>query len=112
MLVSSAYLFGQDFRTATNAQTETASYAVRSRLDFEPATLGDSAASGYQFLDPVSGASRSSFSANSGTNPNPRCASASGVVALTSDTNDYREAGLSFRGPDRKFYNAIWSWDR
>mgnify|MGYP000706377954 CR=1 FL=1 len=101
---------GPTFLTATNGENETATYAKRGRLDYEPAAYGDATANATAFADPRAGTSMSSFTSSSGTNPNPRCAQAS-VVALTSSISDYREAGLSFRGSDRKLYNAIWMWD-
>jgi hypothetical protein len=44
--------------------------------------------------------SLSPYSQNASTNPNPRCGN-TGVVPLTANVNDYREAGLTFRGSDR-----------
>ncbi len=108
--VGSGYLFSQNFATATNSQAETANHGLRTRLDFEPLALGDLSAPGREFAKVVAGTSLSTFTANSGTNPNPRCTSPN-VVPLTANTSDYREAGLSFRGTDRKLYNAIWFWD-
>lgn len=108
--VGSAYLFSQNFATATNGQGETASYGARARLDFDPLALGALSALGYGWASPRSGTSLSSFTANSGTNPNPRCGPTD-VLPLTTSQSDYREIGLSFRGPDRKLYNAIWFWD-
>lgn len=108
--VGSGWLFGQNFATATNSENETATFAKRGRLDYEPAAYGDTSAAATAFADPRAGTSMSSFTSSSGTNPNPRCAQAS-VVALTTSISDYREAGLSFRGSDRKLYNAIWMWD-
>ena len=108
--VGSSYLFSQNFATLANSQAETATYGLRTRLDFEPATLGDTSAAGFEFASVVAGTSLSTFTSSSGTNPNPRCTSTN-VVPLTANTSDYREAGLSFRGTDRKLYNAIWLWD-
>jgi len=108
--VGSAYLFSQNFASATNSQGETANYALRTRIDFEPVALGDTVANGWRFASVVAGTSLSPSTANSGTNPNPRCTSQA-VVPLTTNPSDYREAGLSFRGTDRKLYNAIWFWD-
>ncbi len=109
--ILSAYLFGQNFASATNAQNETANHGLRTRLDFEPAAYGNTTAPGIRFASMVAGTSMSSYTANSGTNPNPRCGGAPGVVPLTSNIADYREAGLSFRGTDRKLYVSIWLWD-
>ena len=108
--VGSSYLFSQNFATLANSQAETATYGLRTRLDFEPAALGDTNAVGFEFASVVAGTSLSTFTENRGTNPNPRCTSTN-VVPLTTNTSDYREAGLSFRGIDRKLNNAIWFWD-
>lgn len=108
--VGSAYLFSQNFAQATNGQGETASYGARARLDFDPLALGDRSARGIDWASARSGTALSSFTANVGTNPNPRCGSTD-VLPLTANPNDYREIGLGFRGADRKFYNAVWFWD-
>ena len=108
--VGSSYLFGQNFASVVNSEGETANYGRRGRLDFEPAALGDTSGAGIAFASAVAGTSLSSSTASASTNPNPRCTSTD-VVPLTTNTNDYREAGLSFRGTDRKLYNAIWFWD-
>ena len=108
--VGSSYLFSQNFATATNSQGESASYGLRTRLDFEPKALGDLSSSGVAFASVVAGTSLSPNTATSGSNPNPRCTSTD-LVPLTTNTSDYREAGLSFRNADRKLYNAVWFWD-
>ncbi len=108
--VGSSYLFGQNFATLNNNQGESANYAHRARLDFEPAVLGNTSATGFEFATVASGTSLSTFTQNAGTNPNPRCTSTD-LVPLSANTNDYREAGLSFRGSDRKLYQTIWFWD-
>jgi hypothetical protein len=108
--VGSGYIFGSNFATATNSENETASYGLRSRLDFEPLALGNLAAPGRAFASVVAGTSMSTFTASNGSNPNPRCTSTD-VAPLTTNISDYREAGLAFRGTDRKLYNAIWFWD-
>jgi hypothetical protein len=108
--VGSAYLFTQNFAQATNGQGETATYGARARLDFDPLALGDLSARGIGWASAQSGTSLSSFTANVGTNPNPRCGSTD-LLPLTTSVSDYRELGLTFRGPDRKLYNAIWFWD-
>jgi hypothetical protein len=108
--VGSAYIFGSNIASATNSEAETANYFLRTRLDLEPAAYGNLTAQGYQFASVVAGTSMSTYTASNGTNPNPRCTSPD-VPALTTNTNDYREAGLAFRGTDRKLYNAIWFWD-
>jgi hypothetical protein len=107
--VASSYLFSQNFVSATNSESETANYGRRTRLDFRPTAYGDSSGSGREFASVVSGTSMSTTTASSGTNPNPRCTNTD-LVELTTTNNAYREAGLSFRGPDRKFYNAITFW--
>lgn len=108
--VGSSYLFSQNFATLANSQAETASFGLRTRLDFEPKALGDLSASGVAFASVVAGTSLSPSTATLGSNPNPRCTSTD-LVPLTSNVSDYREAGLSFRSADRKLYNAIWFWD-
>jgi hypothetical protein len=107
---ASAYLFGQNFAQATNAQNESANYAFRGRLDFLPAQYGQTTMTGSGFATPASGTSLSPSTANASTNPNPRCGPRQ-VVPLTENTSDYREAGIGFRDKDRKFYNAVWFWD-
>jgi glucoamylase len=110
--VGSAYLFGRNSAQATNAQNEFASFGARTRIDYEPVAFGDTTAPAVRFATTASSASLSTFSTNAGTNPNPRCAGLAGLLPLTPDINDYREAGLSFRNAaDRKLYNAIWFWD-
>ena len=106
----SGYVFGQDFLTTINSQSETASFGYRARLDLLPARYGDLTMSGSELVSGPAGTALSTSTRNSGTNPNPRC-TVNQVPALTDNINDYREAGLGFRGPDRKFYNAIWFWD-
>ena len=108
--VGSSYLFSSNFATATNSEAETASYGLRTRLDFEPLVLGDLTDTGRAFASVVAGTSLSPSTSSVSTNPNPRCTSTS-LVPLTTNSNDYREAGLAFRGSDRKLYNAIWFWD-
>lgn len=108
--VTSGYVFGQDFLNTTNSAGERATFAYRSRLDLLPARYGDLTLAGTELVSGPSGTSLSTSTQNSGSNPNPRCTGNS-VPALTDNTSDYREVGLGFRGPDRKFYNAIWFWD-
>jgi hypothetical protein len=107
--VGSSYLFSQNFLSATNSESETATYARRTRLDFRPTAFGDSSATGKEFASVASSASLSPSTATIGTNPNPRCTNTD-LVELTTTNSAYREAGLSFRGADRKFYNAITFW--
>ncbi|MBI5719585.1 MAG: hypothetical protein HZC37_18095 [Burkholderiales bacterium] len=108
--VTSGYLFGSNFATATNAQNETAGYSLRGRVDYEPAALGDLTAAAWRLASPVAGTSLSPSTANSGTNPNPRCGAAV-LPPLTTTTSDYREIGVFTRGPDRQLRQAIWFWD-
>ena len=108
--VDSGYVFGQDFLTTANAQNETASFGYRARLDLRPARFGDLALTGFELVSGPAGTALSTSTQSSGSNPNPRCTGTS-VPALTNSISDYREAGLGFRGPDRRFYNAIWFWD-
>jgi hypothetical protein len=109
--IGGAYLFGQNRVSATNAENETANYFKRGRLDFEIKVLGDTMASGLEFADPRSSVSMSPTTANVLTNPNPRCTDAN-VEPLDGDASrlSYREIGIIFRGPDRKFYNEITFW--
>lgn len=109
--IGGAYLFGQNRVSATNSEGETANYWKRGRLDFEILRLGDTSAGGLQFADPRSGTSMSPTTASSGSNPNPRCGAA-GLEPLDGDASrlSYREIGINFRGPDRKFYNEINFW--
>jgi hypothetical protein len=109
--IGGAYLFGQNRVSATNSENETTNYWKRGRLDFEIKVLGDTMASGLQFADPRSSASMSPPSSTTGTNPNPRCTN-SNVEPLDGDATraSYREIGINFRGPDRKFYNDISFW--
>lgn len=109
--VSSGYLFGGNFQQLNNVQGENANYSHRARIDFEPMAFGDLSATAFRFAGAASGASLSSSTANSGTNPNPRCG-ATAVTPLTESTSDYREAGIFFRdATTRNLYGAIWYWD-
>lgn len=108
--VTSGYLFGQNFASATNAQNETANYGLRGRVDYEPLAYGDLAAPGWRQASPVAGTAMSSFTAHSGSNPNPRCGTTQ-VPALTDQPSDYREIGLMSRAADRQLRQAIWFWD-
>jgi hypothetical protein len=107
--VGSSYLFAQNTLSATNSESETANYVRRTRLDFRPTAFGDSSASGKEFANIASGASLSPSTSSAGTNPNPRCTNTD-LVELTTTNSAYREAGLGFRGMDRKFYQAITFW--
>lgn len=108
--VSSAYLFGQNSLTTSNGVDPATTYIKRNRLDFEPAAFGDTSGTGIGWADARTAASLSSFSQNAGANPNPRCTTTD-LEPLTTTNSDYREAGLAFRGADRKLYQAIWFWD-
>jgi hypothetical protein len=107
--VLSSYLFSQNFVSAINSESETATYGRSTRLDFRPTAFGDSSGSGKEFASVASGTSLSPSTSSIGTNPNPRCINTD-LVELTNTNSAYREAGLGFRGPDRKFYNAITFW--
>jgi hypothetical protein len=108
--VSSSYLFATNGITSQNSELDPATnYISRTRLDFRSAAYGDSSASGLEFARIASGASLSPSTASISTNPNPRCTSTD-LVELTTTNGAYREVGLTFRGPDRKFYNAITFW--
>lgn len=109
-LVTGGCLFAQNFASATNTQNETANFALRTRLDYEPAKYGDRTALGWRLAEVASSDGMSSCTVTLGTNPNPRCTS-DAVVPLNTHASDYRDLGLSFRGADRKLYNAIWMWD-
>ena len=58
----------------------------------------------------MAGTAMSSFTAQSGSNPNPRCGTTQ-VPALTDNPSDYREIGLLSRAADRQLRQAIWFWD-
>jgi hypothetical protein len=84
-------------------------YVSRTRMDFRPTAYGDSSGTGQEFANIASGASLSPSSSSASTNPNPRCTSTD-LIELTTINGAYREVGLTFRGADRKFYNAITFW--
>lgn len=109
--VSSGYLFGQDFLSATNSQNETAVHAYRARIDHEPAAFGDTSAAGWRFGSVVAGTALSPSTQNAGINPNPRCTGDGRLPPLTTNINDYREAGLFVRTGDRQTRLAVWFWD-
>lgn len=111
--VSFAYLFSQNSQTATNSENETGSFRKRGQIFHRVNTLGDTSAAAYEFFDGRSGASLSTTTASSGTNPNPRCGNIE-VLALetaTANSSSYREAGLQFRGNDRKLYTSVYFWN-
>jgi glucoamylase len=109
--VSFAYLFSQNRVTATNSESETALYTKRSNLSFRP-TYGDTSAGGFEWGGSgPSGTALSSYTASSGTNPNPRCTTDEVLPLDTDNTNrSYREVGLQSRGADRKLYQSIYFW--
>ncbi len=109
--VSSGYLFGQDFLSATNNQNETATHAYRARIDHEPAAFGDTTASGWRFGSVVAGTALSPSTQTAGINPNPRCTGDGRLPPLTTNINDYREVGLFVRTGDRQTRLATWFWD-
>jgi len=108
--VTSGYLFGQNFVSATNSQAETATFGLRGRIDFEPTVFGNTTAPAYRFASPVAGTSMSTVTATNGSNPNPRCATAV-LPPLTAAISDFRQFGLITRSPDRQLREAIWMWD-
>jgi hypothetical protein len=110
--VNFAYLFSQNRVTATNSENETSAYFKRSSLSFRPTAYGDASAAGSEWGGSgPSGAALSSYTANSGTNPNPRC-TGDEVLPLDADNThrSYRELGLQSRGADRKLYQSIYFW--
>jgi hypothetical protein len=108
--VGSSYLFAQNFITTTNGTGDPASsYGRRTRLDFRPNAFGDSTAPGKEFASVVAGTALSSSTQTLASNPNPRCTNTD-LTPLETINSAYREAGLIYRGPDRKIYNAITFW--
>jgi hypothetical protein len=108
--VTSGYLFGQDFQTASNGEDAAATYALRGRVDYRPAAYGDATATGWRLASPVAGTALSPNTESIGSNPNPRCGTAR-LPALTGTTSDYREIGIFTRSADRQLRQAIWFWD-
>jgi hypothetical protein len=109
--VSSAYLFSANALTTLNIENESDTYEKRSRLDYKLGQFGDSSVAIGEFASARSGVSTSTQTASNGVNPNPRCADTNLVPLVTTDSSSYREAGLQFRGGDRKIYQAVWFWD-
>jgi hypothetical protein len=109
--VNFAYLFSQNRVSATNNQAETANYWKRNSLWFRPAAFGDTGAAGYEWAPSESGTALSATTETNGSNPNPRCEPPE-VLPLDGDNtrSSYREAGLDFRGSDRKGYRQIYFW--
>ena len=109
--VNFGYLFSQNREQATNSQNETATYAKRGSIFFRIDAAGDSSAPGYEWAANLSGTSLSPSTANSGTNPNPRCGPDE-VLPLDADNSrtSLREIGLQVRGPDRKLRQQIQFW--
>jgi hypothetical protein len=108
--VASSYLFAQNTISSVNSELDPATnYVSRTRMDFRPTAYGDSSGTGQEFANIASGASLSPSSSSASTNPNPRCTSTD-LIELTTINGAYREVGLTFRGADRKFYNAITFW--
>ncbi|WP_119290054.1 carboxypeptidase-like regulatory domain-containing protein [Azohydromonas sediminis] len=106
------YLFGQNRITATNGENETNAYWKRGLMAFRPQAFGDeSVTPAYDWGAILSSVSLSPSTASIGSNPNPRC-TAPEIVALDTDNTNvsYREAGLQFRGADRKLYQASYFW--
>uniref|UniRef100_UPI0013C33A61 hypothetical protein n=1 Tax=Azohydromonas sediminis TaxID=2259674 RepID=UPI0013C33A61 len=108
--VSWGYLFGQNRVTATNSDSETNPYWKRGLMVFRPQTFGDQTVTpAYDWGGIGSGTALSPSTASVGSNPNPRCTTPE-IVALDTDATTYREAGLQFRGADRKLYQASYFW--
>jgi hypothetical protein len=108
--VGSSYLFAQNSISTTNGTGDpAATYTRRTRLDFRPSAFGDGTASGKEFASVVAGTALSSSTQTIASNPNPRCTNPD-LTPLETVNFAYREAGLVFRGPDRKIYNAITFW--
>lgn len=109
--VNFGYLFSQNRVSATNSESETANYWKRSNLFFRLNALGDLSAPGYEWAANQAGTALSSSTSSSLTNPNPRCGNDE-VLPLDGDNSrlSYREAGLQFRGLDRKLYQQIYFW--
>ncbi|MCI1193094.1 carboxypeptidase-like regulatory domain-containing protein [Calidifontimicrobium sp. SYSU G02091] len=108
--VSWGYLFGQNRVTATNSESETNPYWKRGLMVFRPQTFGDQTVTpAYDWGGIGSGTALSPSTASVGSNPNPRCTTPE-IVALDTDATTYREAGLQFRGADRKLYQASYFW--
>ncbi len=109
--VNFGYLFSQNRETASNGQDLAASYWKRASLWFRINAAGDSSAPGYEWAPNLSGTSLSPYTANAGSNPNPRCGGDE-LLPLDADAarSSYREAGLQFRGPDRKLYQLTHFW--
>jgi hypothetical protein len=108
--VGSSYLFAQNsINTSNGTGDPPATYTRRTRLDFRPIVFGDSTASGKEFASVVAGTALSSSTQTIASNPNPRCTNPD-LTPLETVNFAYREAGLIFRGSDRKIYNAITFW--
>jgi hypothetical protein len=109
--VNFGYLFSQNRVLASNGVDPTANYWKRSNLLFRLNAFGDTSAPGYEWAPNQTGTSLSPTTETAGNNPNPRCTSDE-VLPLDADASrlSYREAGLQFRGPDRKLYTQIGFW--
>ncbi len=109
--VNFGYLFSQNRVSATNSEGETANFWKRANMFFRLNALGDTSAPGYEWAANQTGTSISPTTETAGNNPNPRCTSDE-VLPLDADGSriSYREAGLQFRGPDRKLYQQIDFW--
>jgi hypothetical protein len=108
--VGSSYLFAQNSISASNGTGDPATtYTRRTRLDFRPNAFGDGVAQGREFASAVAGTALSASTQTVDSNPNPRCTNPD-LTPLQTSNFSYREAGLIYRGPDRKIYNAITFW--
>ena len=109
--VSFGFLFSQNRISATNSQAETNNYWKRASIWFRLNAMGDTSAPGYEWAPNQAGTALSPTTETAGINPNPRCGGDE-VVPLDGDNSrlSYREAGLQFRGPDRKLYQQSYFW--
>ncbi|MBL8351327.1 MAG: hypothetical protein JNL87_13575 [Burkholderiaceae bacterium] len=109
--VNFGYLFSQNRVSAMNGQSETDNYWKRANMFFRLNALGDTSAPGYEWAPNQAGTALSPTTETAGSNPNPRCGSDE-VLPLDPDSSrgSYREAGLQFRGTDRKLYSMIRFW--
>jgi hypothetical protein len=86
-------------------------YWKRGNLFFRLNALGDLSAPGYEWAANQAGTALSAFTSSDRSNPNPRCTNDEVLPLDANNTrSSYREAGLQFRGPDRKMYQLIHFW--
>jgi hypothetical protein len=104
-------LFSKTRVQASNGVDPAANYWKRSSLRYRLNALGDASAPSYEWAPNQAGTALSPTTETAGNNPNPRCTSDE-VLPLDADASrlSYREAGLQFRGPDRKLYTQMSFW--